>query len=214
MIGAAKEVDVDRAEVPRLRYADAGGYRRELLLSPDRPRITVGRAPRTDLALTSDPEVSQLHATVEWTGSHWTLVDDGLSRNGTFVNGDRITGRHRLRSGDRIRMGGTALTFLGDADDRATRASAGMPTRQSLTRVQLDVLAALCRPYKHETAFTRPASNQEIAEQIRLSVSAVKQNLGALFALFDIEEGLPPNQKRVRLAERVLHGGIVVPRDL
>ena len=30
----------------------------------------------------------------------WTVVDDGLSRNGTYVNGERIHGRRRLVDGD------------------------------------------------------------------------------------------------------------------
>ena len=60
--------------------------------------------------MTADEEVSRLHAVIECVGSHWTVVDDGMSRNGTFVNGERITGRRRLRQGDSIRIGGTLLT--------------------------------------------------------------------------------------------------------
>ena len=34
-------------------------------------------------------------------------MDDGLSRNGTFVNGERLSGRRRLTDGDTLRFGGT-----------------------------------------------------------------------------------------------------------
>lgn len=34
-------------------------------------------------------------------GEAWTLVDDGLSRDGSFVNGSRVQGRHRLQDRDR-----------------------------------------------------------------------------------------------------------------
>ena len=45
-----------------------------------------------------DTEVSRLHAQVEPVGSDWIVVDDGLSRNGTYVNGERVNGRRRLRT--------------------------------------------------------------------------------------------------------------------
>jgi hypothetical protein len=57
--------------------------------------------------------VSRLHAVIEWTGTYWAVVDDGLSRNGTFVNGERLTGRRRLRSGDVIWIGATEVTYRG-----------------------------------------------------------------------------------------------------
>ena len=40
-----------------------------------------------------------------------TLVDDGLSRNGTFVNDERLSGRRRLKDGDTLRFGATTITF-------------------------------------------------------------------------------------------------------
>jgi pSer/pThr/pTyr-binding forkhead associated (FHA) protein len=44
-------------------------------------------------------------------GGSWLIVDDGLSRNGTFVNGERVTGRRRLQDGDHIGAGTTPLIF-------------------------------------------------------------------------------------------------------
>ena len=40
----------------------------------------------------------------------WVLVDDGLSSNGTFVNGERLNGTRRLDDGDTIRFGTTTVT--------------------------------------------------------------------------------------------------------
>ena len=39
------------------------------------------------------------------------MVDDGLSRNGTFVNGERVTRRRRLLDGDELRIGSTTIRF-------------------------------------------------------------------------------------------------------
>ena len=43
------------------------------------------------------------------------VCDDGISRNGTFVNNDRISGRRRLRDGDVIRVGRTMLVCINEA---------------------------------------------------------------------------------------------------
>ncbi|MBJ8340225.1 MULTISPECIES: FHA domain-containing protein [Antrihabitans] len=201
---------------PCLRYADEVGRQQELVLSPESPRVTLGRSPQADVPLTWDDEVSRLHAAIEWMGTHWTILDDGLSRNGTFVNGERLAGRRRLRAGDRIRIGGALLTFheFGAGVDDVTRvSSSAVPTLRSLTETQRSVLVALCRPYKHSAAFASPASNQQIAAELYLSVDAIKTHLRALFAKFGVED-LPQNQKRVRLAELALQSGVISERDL
>lgn len=167
------------------------------------------------MPLPGDEEVSRLHAVIECVDDQWTILDDGLSRNGTFVNGDRISGRRRLRNGDSVRIGRTALVYqeFGAAEDEATHLAGDLPSVRSLTETQRALLAALCRPYKQNSAFVHPASNQEIAQELYLSVDAVKTHLRALFAKFHVEQ-LPQNQKRVRLAELALHSGIVNRRDL
>ncbi|TQM29166.1 regulatory LuxR family protein [Nocardia bhagyanarayanae] len=199
-----------------LRFTDDSGRQQELMLSPDQQRVTIGRSPHADLALRWDAEVSRVHAAVEYLGAHWTIVDDGLSRNGTFVNGERLVGRRRLMAGDKIRVGTSLVSFhdFGSVADDATRTSTGsIPTLRSLTETQRAVLVALCRPYKNGTGFATPASNQQIAEELFLSVDAIKTHLRALFAKFGVES-LPQNQKRVRLAALALQSGIISDRDL
>jgi DNA-binding NarL/FixJ family response regulator len=82
-----------------------------------------------------------------------------------------------------------------------------------LSTTQRRVLVELCRPYKDGTAFASPATNQQIADALFLSVDAVKTHLRVLFAKFGIEE-LPQNQKRIRLVERAFYGGLISERDL
>src|ERR671913_211801 len=74
-------------------------------------RITIGRRPSNAVALDWDSEVSRVHAALERAGEEWTVVDDGLSHNGTFVAGERVTARRRLRDGDVMRLGATSLLF-------------------------------------------------------------------------------------------------------
>lgn len=199
-----------------LRVKDHQGQQHELMLTPDQPRVTIGRSPQADLSLSWDVEVSRLHATAEYLGAHWTIVDDGLSRNGTFVNGDRLVGRHRLAPGDVIRMGTSRVTFhdfSGASGDITQTSTGSLPTSRSLTDTQRSVLIALCRPYKNNAGFATPASNQQIAAELFLSVDAIKTHLRALFAKFGVED-LPQNQKRVRLAGLAMQSGVISDRDL
>ncbi|GAA5048251.1 FHA domain-containing protein [Nocardia callitridis] len=199
-----------------LRFTDNTGQAQEIMLTPERERVTIGRSPQADLALSWDAEVSRLHAAIEYLGTQWTIVDDGLSRNGTFVNGDRLVGRRRLIAGDRIRVGTSIVSFhdFGATTDAITRTSTSTtPSMRSLTDTQRAVLIALCRPYKHGAGFATPAANQQIADELFLSVDAVKTHLRTLFAKFGVED-LPQNQKRVRLAGLAMQTGLISDRDL
>ena len=65
-----------------------------------------------------DEEVSALHAQIEVVRDECTLVDDGLSRNGSFVNEERVHGRRHLRDGDTIRFGRTAVAYRRPGEGR------------------------------------------------------------------------------------------------
>ncbi|WP_119072589.1 FHA domain-containing protein [Aggregatilinea lenta] len=67
--------------------------------------ITIGRDITNDIVI-NDPEVSRHHARLTQTGAGYTLEDLG-STNGTFVNGQRLTGARPLANGDMVGMGET-----------------------------------------------------------------------------------------------------------
>lgn len=207
-------IEAERAGHPFVLWRDGGGGQRIVSLK-DRRRATVGRASSCDLTLTGDGEVSRTHAELELIGAEWAVTDDGLSRNGTFLNGMRISGRRRLADGDVLRCGVTVIEYRHPGRDSTapTSAASGTPTIESLPDSELKVLIALCRPYKAGPEFALPASNKEIAAEVCLSVDAVKSNLRKLFQRFEIGE-LPQNQKRARLVERALQWGLVTERDL
>ena len=77
-----------------------------------------------------------------------------------------------------------------------------------LTDTQRRVLVALCRPYRDGGRFASPATNQQIADEVFLSVDAVKMHLRTLFGKFELGD-LPQNEKRARLAECVLQFGLI-----
>ena len=207
-------IETEREGRPFIVYRDGGGDQQILRLEPER-RMTVGRNEENDVPLPWDDQVSRAHAELEVVGGEWTVVDDGLSRNGTFLNGSRLTGRKRLHDGDTMRFGRTLAVYR-DPEERRRSITSGdlqVPTTDDLSEMQRNVLVSLCRPYKHSEGFATPATNQQIADEVFLSVDAVKTHLRALFRKFDIED-LPQNQKRMRLVECAFQWGLVAERDL
>lgn len=205
----------ERAGRAFLAYRDGQGLLGLFVPGRGGQMRTVGRRAEMDLSIPWDSEVSGLHAELQGLGGEWTIVDDGLSTNGTFVNGERISGRQRLRDGDRIRVGQTVLAYYGasSAPAESTVAAGNEPVLQKLTDSQRRVLIELCRPYRDGGSFATPASNQQIAAELFLSVDAVKMHLRTLFGKFELGE-LPQNQKRARLAECVLQYGVISQREL
>jgi pSer/pThr/pTyr-binding forkhead associated (FHA) protein len=204
----------ERACVPFLLYRDPDGDQRIVALDPDLERLTLGRSSSNDVVLEWDEQVSRAHAELERVGSEWTVSDDGLSRNGTYVNGARLTGRRRLGDGDLIVLGLTRVLFRAPERASAVRTAIGdtPPTVDTLTDTQRRILIALCRPYR-DSEFATPATNQSIANEVFLSVDAVKTHLRVLYDKFQLTS-LPQTQKRVRLVEYALTWGLVAEREL
>ena len=189
--------------------------RQQIVGLPESSReISVGRGPDQDIRLAWDPEVSRVHALLSRIGGTWTVVDDGLSRNGTFVNGTRVLGRHRLCDRDVLRCGSVSLQFrepaVADADE--TRTAAEAASARVMSPAQRRVLVALCRPLA-QAPHGLPATNKQIACELSLSVDAVKTHLRNLAELLEVED-LPQNQKRAQLAWRALSNGLVSAREL
>jgi FHA domain/Bacterial regulatory proteins, luxR family len=208
-----RQLAAEREGHPFLAYRDEGD---ELVLHPlpGAETVTIGRGEGTDVRIAWDQQISQLHAELRPLGGEWLVVDDGLSRNGTFVDGERVAGRRRLRDRDLLRAGGTLILFRYPGAEE-TRGETAMASESApdLTPAQRRVLIALCRPLAEGTGIATPATNKEIADELVLSVEAVKAHLRGLFERFDVGD-LPQNQKRVALAERAFRTGAVTPRDL
>ncbi len=211
----AAELEAKRAGLPFLVLRDGDRAQRIVKLDPTRDQLWVGRAPSTDIPIEWDPEVSALHAQLERGGDEWTLIDDGLSRNGSYVNSERVRGRRHLRDADMLRFGNTVIRYCRPAggERQTTLASTDAMTAARLSESQRRVLIALCRPFKDAAAFATPASNSAIATELFLSVEAVKTHLRALFQKFGVED-LPQTRKRLALVERALQSGVVSERDL
>jgi pSer/pThr/pTyr-binding forkhead associated (FHA) protein len=130
-------------------FRDAEGAQRILITSEGRSDLWIGRSPTADVSLEWDPEVSKLHAQLEVVGGDCTLVDDGLSTNGSYVNEDRVSGRKRLNDGDIVRTGKTRILFRAPGEVvESTVVSSDALSAAGISPAQRRVLVALCRPFK------------------------------------------------------------------
>jgi hypothetical protein len=206
-------LEAERRGQPFLAYRDGLGDLRFTDLG-DRDRVVIGRIAGNDVVLDWDRQVSRSHAQLERVGADWMLADDGLSRNGSHVNGERILGRRRLSDGDVVRVGQTTIVFRASAAGfESTLGAQSMPAAR-LTDAERRVLVALCAPFVAEGgAVPAPATNAEIAEALNLSRDGVKTHVRSLFAKLGVGD-LPQYQKRTELARRALDGGFVTRADL
>ena len=170
---------------------------------------TVGRGRGVDIRL-DDPSVSRLHAELVRRGPYVYVVDLGLSRNGTRVNGRPIA-RRVLSEGDVLSFGAARCRIGGLPQEDLEEAELRRAAAPDLTRREVDVLTALCRPALSDEAFAMPATAHEIATDLVVTEAAVKQHLLRLYQKFRVPEG--PN-RRTRLANEVVALGLVRPMPL
>jgi hypothetical protein len=207
-------IEAERTGLPFVYWRDGADEQHILMLTAKRSRVTIGRRDQSDIALTWDAEVSRLHALLELIGEEWTVVDDNLSRNGSFVNGSKIGGHRRLQDKDRMCFGNSLVIFRGRSEGAGSESTARAPGATgpvAITDTKRKVLIALCRPVALRTSSV-PATNTQIAAEVFLSIDAVKRHLRELFDAFGIGE-LPQNEKRSRLVKLVLESGTLHPHD-
>jgi len=82
--------------------------------------LVIGRSTPGLGSLGGDSEISRVHARVFNDPSGRLMVEDLGSTNGTFVNGNRVTGQQALNPGDELRVGQTTMSVEGGAGAGAT----------------------------------------------------------------------------------------------
>jgi pSer/pThr/pTyr-binding forkhead associated (FHA) protein len=202
-----ERLQAERRGEPFLLYLDDARRQQIVELTPQTRAMSIGREPASDICLEWDTEVSRAHAMLEPVAGAWTIVDDGLSRNGSFVNGRRVHGRRRLEDGDSITVGRTLLVYVATGGEVRTTVTTKSGTPPQLSPAQQRVLDALCRP-TIEGPLPVPAANREIAAELFLSVDTVKSHMHALFEIFEIAE-MPQNRKRAELVRCAFERGAV-----
>ncbi len=175
----------NRSETPRVLLSSAGDVARFLLRYSNgqvllsQGDFTLGRSQECGLPL-DDEKVSRHHAVLH-VGNDELTVEDLDSRNGVFVNGERVQKQHHLAHGDVLTIGKQQLYVI-EEGERQRRAD--MPTVTSpeeseelkrelarsesrldrLSKRELEVLRLLALGHTHK----------EIAQQLGVSVKTVE----------------------------------------
>src|SRR5204863_5245581 len=95
-------------------------------------RFVLGRDPSADLSL-DDSEASRQHAAISVTPDGRVTIEDLGSLNGTYVNGQKITGPTELTGGEQIRVGVTELDATVPPAVATTKPGAPIPTTPPTT---------------------------------------------------------------------------------
>ena len=173
-------------------------------------RMTIGRGPETDITL-ADPEASAVHAVLEPLAGGWS-VRDLSSRNGTFVNGERVLAERPLHRGDEIRIGRSRLVYRPESSPIVTDPTASPLGVPDLTRREREVLLSLFNGRVPDGVFIEPATTHEIATALHVTDAAVKQHLVNLYDKFKF--ALPAERTRARLANEALRRGVISIADI
>src|SRR5579859_5642374 len=107
--------------------ADNGDILQEYPL--EKPEISIGRAPNSDILLSKDKLTSRRHATVRYEDDKYVLYDE-RSANGTFVNGQQLEEMtpRVLQDGDHVGIGEHELIFRGTDAAEQPVGVADLPT--------------------------------------------------------------------------------------
>ena len=141
-----------------IRLKFVSGSRRGTTVRFGREPVRIGRSASAELRFdgAEDATVSTHHAQIVFERGAYFLVDTG-SKNGTWVNGRRITAKHELRSGDKVgfgQPGGPEAEVEIDAAEAVAAAGHGAAEADT---VALAPRGTAADPGRHEPARHEPA---------------------------------------------------------
>ena len=126
--------------------------------------LLIGRASDCDLVI-ADRFLSRRHARIYRDGERWMVEDHG-SRNGTLVNGERITGPVAVEPGDELRLSGSVIHLeRGTQKYSDTRSEASDISEHTIFRRASDVMDS--QPSFEDTA-SDPESTRRYTERLRM----------------------------------------------
>ena len=199
----------ERLGLPFLVYRDGEGRQRIHPLDRGRRSVTIGRRDEADVSLPWDPECSRLHAELELRAGEWTISDDGLSQNGTWVNELRLVGRRRLADGDDVRVGRTHVIFANPVSIGIgpTLVPGELSATPRFSDQQQRLLRGLCRPLIGDGDGVDPATDEEISRWAGIPAKTVTTELDHLTRALGLDDG-PPDVRRRELALLALRSGL------
>ena len=142
-----------------------------------------------------DERMSREHASVRFERGHWVIADLD-SRNGTYVNAQRIHGEVRRRGDAILRLGHTVFVLLGDASGHPAPLDSDVVVGPELARAYQQIVRAA-----HEPALllhAEPGAGKEVAARVFHEAGPRKGGAFVSVNCAAIPDGV---------AERLLFGG-------
>jgi pSer/pThr/pTyr-binding forkhead associated (FHA) protein len=193
-----------------LVYRDGEGRQQIHVLSGNLPSVTVGRRAEADISVPWDPEMSRVHVELRLHAGEWTVSDDGLSQNGTWVNGLRLAGRRRLSDGDLLKIGRTLFAYCDPVPIGIgpTLVPGELSATPRFSEQQQRILRSLCRPLFVDGEGINPSTDEEVAEETGIPLEAVAAELDHLGRALGLES-MPPADQRAEVALLAMRSGLV-----
>jgi pSer/pThr/pTyr-binding forkhead associated (FHA) protein len=186
-----------------VRYRDDKTFH-AVALDPGSSVVYIGRDRDCAIRIENDTRVSRRHARLIFGAGRWS-IQDGPSRNGTFLADERTVGEQLLADGALITVGRTLLSFHMPLPTVATTI-AEMPSMRRLhpTATQRKVLVELARP-----AYERPGeipvvpTNAAIAKRLGYADATIRDAVSDLYRQAGLTRGASDQRSElVRLAIR------------
>ena len=149
-------------------------------------KTIIGRHPGCDIVVDSG-SVSRQHAAVEMKEGGWWVEDLG-SRNGTILNGEILTGQHRLEAADEIGVCDDRLVFTVGDTTPSEWVSLGGETDESQAVFQSHDEESMI---VSQLDIPRPSADEGISQNAEAKLRAVNGLNRALGASLSLEEVLP-----------------------
>ncbi len=210
---------MERRARPFVLFHSGDGDQHIVDLDAARSPLTIGRRSSNKISLFWDQDVSRVHAYLERSGDGWELVDEGRSRNGSYVNGERVDGRRKLRDADVMRLGTTVLLYRAPTSavkmlrrETGVTANVSIRTASQLGKDDLAVLRSLARAVEQSHGKADLRAERRAADALNRGPEDIEAALYLLYRRFGVAH-LAEDERRIRLLERARSIG-ALPRDV
>ena len=196
-----------------VRYRDAADFH-AVALDPSASPIYIGRDEGCGVRIVHDARVSRRHARLIFGAGQWS-IEDGPSRNGTFVEGRRTTGEQILLDRTTFTVGKTLLSLHMPPKSDVVATLADEPPTRLLhpSQTQRKVLVALARPFltSDDNVAVTP-TNAEIAAELGYQAATIRDAISDLYQQAGLGRGA--GDRRAQLVRLAIREHAVTPRDL
>jgi len=143
-------------------YSTSDGAQHELELGEQ--AVTIGRSTEADVVI-EDDRLSRRHCEIRQEEDQF-YIQDLESKNGTYLNGERIESSTRLLPGDRVRIGGTDILATDERTVPGTNTALHqveeeMADGKGYKTILREIVQTVPPPRKSTPAKPRPDAAQE-----------------------------------------------------